>query len=118
MYTGYTVYGHNTYYMKIWNETEVSVAGTNDNTIGYYEDRESHLGMINGITLLPFKRCLSYQNFICCYRSEIVDLPNDFSSELGNPDEWATARKDLMLMRFSLQKDIILESAEVDDEDI
>lgn len=118
----------NSYSMKIWDDivrdtpiwdgAEVLVAGTKDNTIGYYEDKYLNLNMENGITLVPFKRCLSYQNFICFYKSAVVEQPNDFSSELGNPDGWAIQRNNLMSMRFTLERDILLESAVVDNEDI
>ena len=117
----------NYYYMKVWNDkvrdvliwdgAEVSEAGTKDNTIGHYENHLLNLEMRSGVTLFPFKRCLSYQNFICFYKSRVREEPVDFSSEL-DPNEWAIKRRDLMMMRASLEKDILSESAEVDNEDI
>ena len=116
----------NTYSMKIWDvnvkdtliwdEAEVSETGEKDNTIGFYENKYLNLEMKNGITLVPFKRCLSYHNFICFYKSTVVEQPTDFSSELGNPDRWAMKRIDLMSMRSSLDNDIHRETAEVDEE--
>jgi hypothetical protein len=74
--------------------------------------------MKNGVKLVPFKRCLSYQNFICFYRSREVEQPKNFSSELESPDEWESQRDNLMKMRNTLDKDILSETADSDDEDI
>ena len=101
----------------IWDGAEVSEAGTKDNTIGHYENQLLNLEMKSKVKLFPFKRCLSYQNFICFYKSPVSEEPEDFSSQL-DPNEWAIKRRDLMKMRASLEKDILSESAEVDNEDI
>ena len=74
--------------------------------------------MKSGITLFPFKRCLSYQSFICFYKSARAEQPDDISSELGRPEESAINRNNLASMRFSLEKEILAESAEDDNEDI
>ena len=78
----------NSYYMKVWNdkvrdvliwdEAEVSEAGTKDNTIGHYENHLLNLEMRSG--------GLSYQNFICFYKSPVREEAVDFSSEL-DPNE-------------------------------
>lgn len=113
------------YYMKIWKESAkrtliwddaTASKGTEDNTIGYYENRFLNLTMHNGKTLDPFRRCLAYQNFICFYTSTLTDLeqPNDFSSELGNPDGWKIKRNDLMAMRSTLDRVISSEAEDAD----
>ena len=103
----------------IWDDAEVSEDSaeiSEDNTIGYYENRLLNLTMKNGETLDPFKRCLAYQNFICFYTSTLTDLeqPNDFSSELGNPDGWKIKLNDLMAMRSTLDRVILSEAEDAD----
>ena len=102
------------YVMKIWDDSIRNIliwegaqpsTVANDNTIGYYENRLLNLEMKNGIRLDPFKRCLSYQNFICFTESSLrgKKAPKDFGSDLGDPDD---VRDDFMTMRKSLEKDI------------
>jgi HNH endonuclease len=104
------------YVMKIWDDSIRNIliwegakvsTEANDNTIGYYENRLLNLVMKNGIRLDPFKRCLSYQNFICFTESRLraKEAPKDFGSDLGDP-EWTNVRDDFMTMRKSLEKDI------------
>jgi hypothetical protein len=89
----------------IWENAEV-VKTDGDNTIGYYEGKELNLSMSIDKCMKPFKRCLSYQNFICFFRSKLStkETPEDFSSDLGNPDNWKIKRDDFMMMRLALEK--------------
>jgi hypothetical protein len=48
----------------IFDEAKVQVQ-EGDNTIGYYEGVELKLALPNGVQLVPFKRALSYQEFLC-----------------------------------------------------
>ena len=112
----------NSYFMKIWdndvkqeliwdNATE-TLDGRGDHKIGYYEGKELELEMHAG-KLEPFKRCLSYHEFMCFAKSErpLTDAPEDFSSDIG--DMWSQMRGDLLVMRKSLEKNI---SEETEDE--
>jgi HNH endonuclease len=113
----------NTYVLKIWDDSvkntliwdgaEISKE-EDDNTIGYYEDKPLNLLKGNGDYLMPFKRCLSYQNFICYFISNHseIEVPDDFASALGYPDGWKTKRNDLILMRATLDKAILSEASE------
>ena len=106
----------NIFLLKIWDPTvaeelifdgakEESVRG--DNKIGFYEDKPLQLVMPNGIELQPFKRCLSYQAFICFWDSQLLNdaVPRDFSS-FDETQTWLSKRGDLLLLRKSLQKTI------------
>lgn len=93
----------------IWDDAKVRMS-EGDNTIGYYEGAELQLALRNGMTLDPFKRALSYQEFLCIAYSHLpsTQCPQDFSSEIG--DEWLQKRSDLLVLRSSLEKDIELET--------
>ena len=115
----------NQYVLKFWDESvkkeeiwngakQLNVE--NDNLIGFYEGLPLNLRMENGVHLVPFKRCLSYQNFICFFKSKLSThfVPDDFSSVLGEPNGWKIQRDDFLLMRADLDKDIVSETAEDD----
>lgn len=96
----------------IWDNARETQVGLGDHKIGHYEGKELDLIMPSG-TLEPFKRCLSYHEFMCFTKSELsfVDAPEDFSSDIG--DDWSRMRQDLLVMRQSLEKQI---SEETDDD--
>eukprot|EP01035_Chromulina_nebulosa_P037409 gene37409-50487_t len=112
----------NTYILKIWDpsvrdeliwqDANVErVAG--DNTIGFYEGHSLQLNMPNGATLTPFKRCLSYQHFMCYLASKersLQDPPPEFGSDIGGV--WTTKRNDLLVLKRSLEKAIDEEDEE------
>lgn len=115
----------NQYVVKVWDEsvkTEKIWNGAkqlnveNDNLIGFYEGLPLNLLMENGVQLIPFKRCLSYHNFICFYTSKLSThfLPDDFSSVLSEPNGWKIQRDDYLIMRAGLDRDIVSETAEDD----
>jgi hypothetical protein len=85
--------------------------------IGYYEDKFLNFEVESGTKLVYFRRCLSYQNYVCFYKLAGFEQPDNFSIELGNPDGWAIKRNNLISMKFTSEKDLS-ESAEVDYEDI
>lgn len=89
----------------IWDDAKVQVQ-EGDNTIGFYEGVELKLALANGVQLNPFKRALSYQEFLCfaCSTVPIREYPHDFSSDPGN--HWMQKRGDLLVLRGSLQKEI------------
>lgn len=115
------------YTMKIWCDTvrdkliwagaKETIKGSNNNKIGFYDGHELKLHMPNGEQLEPFKRCLSYQAFICFVTSKlpIMDSPEDFSSDIGT--EWPRLRNDLLVLRNSLDKQIYDETADSETED-
>jgi len=78
-----------------------------DNKIGFYENKPLHLEMPNGITLRPFKRCLSYQAFISFCDSQLLydAVPPDFGS-VDETQTWLSKRSDLLLLRKSLDKTV------------
>jgi hypothetical protein len=103
------------FYMKVWDEAvraelifdEAKVqVQEGDNTIGYYEGVELKLALPNGVQLVPFKRALSYQEFLCFAYSTLPtrECPNDFSSDIG--DQRTQKRSDLLVLRNSLEKEI------------
>lgn len=113
----------NTYILKIWDpsvrdeliwqDAKVErVAG--DNTIGFYEGHSLQLNMPSGATLAPFKRCLSYQHFMCYLASKERSLldppPLEFGSAIGG--EWTAKRNDLLVLKRSLEKVIHEEDEE------
>jgi hypothetical protein len=113
------------YTMKIWNDDvkneliwpDATENKTGDNKIGYYDGCELTLQMPNGNRLEPFKRCLSYQAFICFVTSKLSNGVSyqDFSSDIG--EEWPRLRNDLLILRRSLDKQIDDETADFDNED-
>lgn len=115
----------NTYTLKIWDSSvrdeliwegaEVEkVAG--DNTIGFYEGHSLQLHMPSGVTLTPFKRCLSYQHFMCYLTSKERSIlePPELSSDIGA--QWPAKRNELLVLKRSLEK-AILEEEDDDQEE-
>jgi hypothetical protein len=107
--------------MKIWDEnvreTLISEGARAlndpyDNRIGFYEHLPFDLSVFN-----IFKRCLSYHNFVCFYKSNLrnKDVPSDYASLLVGPDDWTIKRNDLMQLRSDLDRDILVEIANEDD---
>ena len=103
----------NMYMMKIWDQDigkeliydeAVDEIESGDSTIGYYENRCLNLTMNNGTILEPFKRCLSYQMFVCFASTNLsADMaPDDFASH--SDGSWVTTREDLLVLRKSVEK--------------
>ena len=99
----------------IWDGAKVE-SEASDNTIGFYDGRPLILQMKNGVKLEPFKRCLSYQHFLCILYSRLRtgDPPTDFASEIG--DKWICKRSDLLVLRASLDKQVMTEVEEEENE--
>ena len=97
----------------IWEGAQV-LAVEGDNTIGYYEGASLILALPNSTTRLqPFKRALSYQEFMCFAQTTqpIRDCPGDFSStDFG--ESWTQKRGDLLVLRQALNKEIDQETDE------
>jgi len=110
---------NNTYVLKIWDKevgNELIYNGAEDeneagdSTIGYYENRCLKLKLDNGVTLEPFKRCLSYQMFVSFASTNLSNdhVPDDFATHIdGN---WSAKREDLLVLRKSLEKVTIEEA--------
>ncbi len=98
----------------IWDDAKV-LELEGDNTIGFYEGNELKLALASGVQLEPFKRALSYQEFLCFSYSILPtrECPQDFSSEIGG-DLWMQKRNDLLVLRGSLEKDIEAETDAAD----
>jgi hypothetical protein len=94
----------NTYTLKIWDPgvrgelvwhgaAEEKVVG--DNTIGFYEGHSLHLHLHvhvpSGATLIPFKRCLSYQHYMCGLAAQdrcvLASDPLPLPCNLGSSDD-------------------------------
>ena len=109
------------YYMKIWDDSvretliwdgAKAINDPNDNRIGFYENRTFNLSLFNS-----FRRCLSYHNFVCFYKSNLRNeyVPPDYASLVGDPDSWTIKRDDLMQLRSDLDRDILVEIADNND---
>jgi hypothetical protein len=110
----------NTYILKLWDkdvrneliyEDAVDRVEEGDSKIGYYEGRCLQLTMPNGVILIPFKRCLSYQMFVSFASTNLLTdrAPTDFGSD---NDDWLSKRTDLLMARKSLEKVIDTEAEE------
>ncbi len=108
----------NTYILKVWDSSvrdELIWEGATeekvpkDNTIGFYEGHSLQLHMPSGVTLAPFKRCLSYQHFMCFLTSKERSTvePPEFGSDIGY--QWTVKRNDLLVLKRSLEKAIFEE---------
>lgn len=113
---------NNTYMLKIWDATirnepiyegAVDENESGDSTIGYYENCCLKLQMENGIKLVPFKRCLSNQMFVCFASTKLSNqfVPPGFSSDTDR-QKCSFKRDDLLVLRKGLQKVIMEESLE------
>jgi hypothetical protein len=109
----------NTYTLKLWDDAvgdELIYPGAEDIEVGdrfikFYVGRPLNLLMPNGVTLVPFKRCLSYQMFVSFAATKLptADAPQDFVSDI---DGWLAKRDDLMVSRRSLEMTVAKETEE------
>lgn len=114
----------NTYTLKLWDKAvarELIYEGAEDeavegdSTIGFYVGRPLNLAMPSGAVLTPFKRCLAYQMFVSFASTSLRtdDAPADFASDI---EGWFDKRRDLLLLRKSLEKAVVNESEEENEE--
>jgi hypothetical protein len=108
------------YTLKLWDDAvgnELIYAGAEDGKeegdrfIGFYVGRPLILSMPNGVTFVPFKRCLSYQMFVSVAVTKFLtaEASRDFASDI---DGWLAKSDDLMVLRRNLEMTVAKETDE------